>query len=95
MASRKPYECFRCRDNGFPNTMVYLAGKDEQGKTIQLEEDGTAHRHKSKEKGQPKQQPAQQQSTGSAAAATIMTENIAMKIINAKLDRIINILEQK
>ena len=44
--SRRPYECFKCRDSGFPNTMVYLAGKDDQGKTIQLEEDGTKHVHK-------------------------------------------------
>jgi seryl-tRNA synthetase len=50
--SRKPYECFRCRDNGFPNTQVYLAGKDEQGKTIQLEEDGTKHVHKTQQKQQ-------------------------------------------
>ena len=28
--------------------MVYLAGKDEQGKTIQLEEDGMTHQHKYK-----------------------------------------------
>lgn len=46
MASRKPYECFKCRDNGYANTMVYLAGKDDQGRTIQLEEDGTKHVHK-------------------------------------------------
>jgi hypothetical protein len=44
--SRKPYECYYCRDHGFPDTMVYLAGKDDQGKTIQLEEDGTEHVHK-------------------------------------------------
>lgn len=44
--SRKPYECFRCRDNGYPDTMVYLAGKDGQGKTVYVEEDGTPHQHK-------------------------------------------------
>jgi len=57
--SRKSYECFRCRDNGYPNTMIYLAGKDEQGKTIQLEEDGTKHLHKLKD--QQLQQLQQQQ----------------------------------
>ena len=44
--SRKPYECFRCRDNGFSNTQVYLAGKNEQGKTVYVEEDGAPHQHK-------------------------------------------------
>jgi hypothetical protein len=80
--SRKPYECFRCRDNGFPNTQVYLAGKDEQGKTVYIEEDGTAHQHKIKQE--------QQQSPGST---TLVTEPTVMKIINAKLDRIISLLE--
>jgi len=46
--SRKQFECYYCRDHGHPNTMVYLAGKDEQGKTIQLEGDGTRHVHKVK-----------------------------------------------
>jgi hypothetical protein len=44
--------CNKCRDNGFPNTMVYLAGKDEHGKTIQLEEDGSRQIHKTKQRQQ-------------------------------------------
>ena len=83
MASRKPYECFKCRDHGFPNTMVYLAGKDEQGKTIYIKEDGTAHRHKTIDQGQT-----------ASANAVLTTENTAIKIINAKLDRIIDILAE-
>jgi hypothetical protein len=86
MASRKTYECFKCRDNGFPNTMVYLAGKDEQGKTVYIEEDGTGHQHKTK------QQQGHQQGQGST---TVVTEPTAMKIINAKLDRIISLLEKE
>ena len=39
------------RDNGYANTMVYLAGKDDQGRTIQLEEDGTKHVHKGRTGG--------------------------------------------
>lgn len=58
--SRKQYECFKCRDSGFPGTLVYLAGKDEQNRTIQL-----------------------------------VTEPTSLKIINAKLDRIISLLESQ
>jgi hypothetical protein len=86
--SRKPYECFRCRDNGFSGVQVYLAGKDEQGKTVYVEEDGTAHQHKAKQE----QQLQSQQSQGSI---TVVTEPTAMKIINAKLDRIISLLESQ
>lgn len=50
--SRKPYECFRCRDNGFPGVQVYLAGKDNQNKTVYVEENGHKHIHKTKEQQQ-------------------------------------------
>jgi hypothetical protein len=36
--------------------MVYLAGKDEQGKTIQLEEDGTRHVRKEQQQVQQHEQ---------------------------------------
>jgi hypothetical protein len=61
MASRKSYPCFKCRDNGFDSVMVYLAGQDEQGKTIQLEEDGTRHVHKEQQQVQQHEQLQQQQ----------------------------------
>ena len=41
--SRKSFECFSCSDNGCPHTIVYLAGKDDQGKTIRLEDNWTRH----------------------------------------------------
>lgn len=75
MASRKPYECFRCRDNGFPNIMVYLAGKDEQGKTIQLEEDGMTHQHKYK--GKEQGQPSTQSSTSPVETKTLTIDSTA------------------
>lgn len=93
MASRKPYECFKCRDNGFPNTMVYLAGKDEQGKTVYIEDDGTGHQHKVKQQQQKQLLQQQQQTQGSATVVT--TEPTSVKIINAKLDRIISLLERE
>lgn len=107
MASRKPYECFRCRDNGFPNTMVYLAGKDEQGKTIYIEEDGTAHRHKtinsqqSSSSSQQSKQPAaaattlqtQQQNLGQSPSEKIMIT--MLDGISKKLDRLSGLLESQ
>ena len=46
---------------GFPAVMVYLAGKDPQGRAIRLEEDGvTLHKHKTKVPSQQHQQLEQQ-----------------------------------
>ena len=86
--SRKPYECFKCRDSGFPNTFVFLAGKDDQGRTIQLEEDGSKHIHKGKQEQQQEQL---------KQSSTIVTEptTTVMKIIEAKLDCIISLLESQ
>jgi hypothetical protein len=85
MASRKPYECFKCRDNGFPETMVYLAGKDDQGKTVYIEEDGTGHVHKTQT----------QTKSSSNGSTTVVSESTQLKIINAKLDRVISLLEEE
>ena len=41
--SRKSFDRFSCRDNGCPHTIVYLARNDDQGKTIQLEDNGTMY----------------------------------------------------
>lgn len=88
--SRKPYECFKCRDNGFSNTLVYLAGKDDQGKTIQLEENGSRHVHKEKQqRHQDPQQQFQQQSQSRGSTTS------SLEVINAKLDRIISLLESR
>jgi hypothetical protein len=65
--------------------MVYLAGKDEQGRVIRLKDDGTTpHVHKTKV-------PSQQQQQG---FPTVVTEPASLKIINAKLDRIIALLTE-
>ena len=63
--------------------MVYLAGKDEQGKTVYIEENGTTHQHKTKQ---------QQQAQGST---TVVSESTQLKIVNAKLDRVIAFLEER
>ena len=69
--------------------MVYLAGKDEFGKTVYAEEDGTPHLHKTNTNKQ-----------GSSTLVTTSTttptiEPTSLKIINAKLDRIISLLESQ
>ena len=74
--------------------MVFLAGKDEQGKTIYIE-DGIAHRHKTKGEHLPQQQQPATTNSSSTVGTTGITEGstiTAIKVINAKLDRIINLL---
>ena len=91
MASKQKYECFTCRDNGFPNVLVYLAGKDSHGKAIRVEEDGSTHVHKTKQEDAPKLEKISNLPTGS----THQEQQHSMKIINAKLDRIIELLESQ
>ena len=88
MASRKPYEFYVCQRNGFNGVMVYLAGKDENNKTVYLEEDGTPHLHKTNKQGS---------STVVTTNSTLSTgpTTTSLKIINAKLDRIITLLESQ
>ena len=88
MASKQTYECFQCKKNGFPDVRVYLDGKTEDGRTIYKDENMAPHQHKQQEK-----QPAQQQQL--QASTTIVTEPTSLKIINARLDRIIALLESK
>ena len=60
MASKSTYECFVCKNNGFTGVQVYLAGKDDQGRSIRLESDGvTPHVHKTKVTSQQTQQTQQ------------------------------------
>ena len=47
VASKQTYPCFACRKAGY-EVLVYLDGKDEQGRTKYLNEDGTKHFHKTK-----------------------------------------------
>jgi hypothetical protein len=45
MASKQTYPCFACRKAGF-QVLVFLDGKDEQGKTIYKNLDMTPHQHR-------------------------------------------------
>jgi hypothetical protein len=89
MASRKTYTCFVCQKAGH-EILVFLDGKDEAGHTKYLNEDMTRHTHLGSRLSLQEQQGQQQQAQGST---TVVTEPTAMKIINAKLDRIISLLE--
>ena len=91
MASKQPYECFVCKNNGFPAVMVYLAGKDEQGHAIRIEADGSQHIHKTKvpsrqQQPQPKQQQPQRQPP---------TAEHELKLIHARIDRVIQLLDSQ
>ncbi len=63
--------------------MVYLAGKDDQGKTVYIEEDGTGHQHKTK----------QQQLQGQGST-TIVSESAQLKTIAARLEYAVSLLEK-
>lgn len=47
-AQPRLFECYTCKNNGFPNEMVKLAGKTPEGNPIRLEPDGSSHTHKTK-----------------------------------------------
>jgi len=82
--------------------MIYLAGKDEQGKTIQLEEDGTKHIHKTQQKQQDNNPlaPVSDESVDRGISAfSMMTDLIRLveqtqKLLvsmDGKLDRLLNL----
>ena len=85
MSGKGPFECFACKNNGFPAVMVFLAGKDDQGRAIRQEADGSPHQHKSKAPSQQQQQTQQQELT---------SQKPIWDIVNAKLDKIIALLQQ-
>jgi hypothetical protein len=100
MASRKTYECFVCKRQGFDNVQVYLDGKDAEGKTKYLNEDMTVHTHQDSSATTQATQPQPQ--AHAAASTTIVTQTtkedrmIAMlNGITIKIDRLSAILEQE
>jgi hypothetical protein len=55
MAGRQTYPCFACRKAGH-EVQVFLDGKDGQGRTKYLNEDGTGHTHYYQQEQQQQQQ---------------------------------------
>ena len=98
MASRKTYPCFVCQKAGHDEVLEFLDGKDEQGRTKYL--NGIRHTHlgSSQQQTQPQSttlpthQQLQQQGHGSTTVIP-SSELMQLKIVNAKLDRIISLLE--
>ena len=73
MGSRKSYPCFACQKSGYEDIIVILDGKDNQGRTKYLNEDGTKHTHLgSSYQQQSQQQP--QQKLQQQASTTIVTQ---------------------
>lgn len=48
MAEKKLFPCFVCKNNGFPDEMVILAGRDDEGNSIRKNPDESPHTHKTK-----------------------------------------------
>lgn len=55
------FECFACKNNGFPGEMVILAGKDDRGNPIRKNPDKLPHSHKTKLVGRQQHTYQQQQ----------------------------------
>lgn len=45
---KKLFPCFVCKNNGFPDEMIILAGRDESGASIRKNPNETPHTHKTK-----------------------------------------------
>jgi hypothetical protein len=81
MASKQTYECYTCKMNGFPETRVYLDGKDENGKTIYKNLDMLPHRHNILITKQ------QEQSGGNIPAGQAPTETTDFQVRQESVDR--------
>ena len=89
MASKQTYPCFACRKAGY-EIPVYLDGKDEQGRTKYLNEDGTKHIHKAKADTRPNQNHLDQETSFDNRAL-----NSLLVSMDSKLDRLLNLAERK
>ena len=89
MASRKTYPCFVCQKAGHDEVLVFLDGKDEQGRTKYLNEDGTRHTHLGSQ-----QQTQQQQQLGNTTTTTVSAESTQLKVMAARLEYAISLLEK-
>lgn len=101
MATRQSYPCFSCRKAGH-EVQVLLDGKDSEGRTKYLNTDGTKHTHVDVNQvsavssaNVQKNVPLSQQEEHQQSSTTVVTEPTSIKIINAKLDRIISLLESQ
>jgi hypothetical protein len=92
MASKQTYECFTCKKAGFPDTRVYLDGKTADGKTIYKNEDMTPHQHKHSSAPKFIQN---MNSTTSSTQESQQQEQLSLKLIHARIDRVVQLLESQ
>jgi molecular chaperone DnaK (HSP70) len=84
------WPCFTCKNNGFPNEMIILAGKDERGSAIRKNPDKSPHIHKSKLAGgyrPPQQQQIPMTQPLSSASNKTKDEEIARMHVENQEDR--------
>lgn len=93
MASKQTYPCFACRRTGHA-VMVFLDGKDDEGRTKYLNEDGTRHFHQGSSSSQTQQTTQPQPQSQSQSQQQQPKDEITpiLKMINSKLDRLISAL---
>jgi hypothetical protein len=104
MASKQLYPCFSCRRVGY-EIPVYLDGKDAEGRTKYLNEDGTKHIHKTKQELPQQSNPLATLSDESVdsgmTAFSMMTDLIRLVeqtqkrvvTVDEKLNRLLNLVE--
>jgi hypothetical protein len=98
MASKQTYPCFACRKAGY-EIPVYLDGKDSEGRTKYLNEDGTKHVHKTN----PLEKPSDESIQKGISAFTKMSELLGLVeqnrkllvTVDEKLTRLLSLAERK
>jgi hypothetical protein len=93
-ASKQTYPCFACRKAGY-EIPVYLDGKDEQGRTKYLNEDGTKHFHKTSDNGEDVRKNISPVSEINNNNNNNKDLRVLLESINEKVDRLINLAERK
>jgi hypothetical protein len=85
MASKQTYPCFQCRKAGH-EVMVFLDGKDEQGRTKYLNEDGARHTHVGSSHSSQQQRQQRQQQQVQPTIADILVQ---IKLLSQKVDKLL------
>jgi hypothetical protein len=80
-----PVKCMTCEQNGFPNVLIKLDGKDAKGYWIKKEVDGTPHKHFKKGTPVGLQQQQQQATVPQTETTTTITDASQMSTILAKI----------
>jgi hypothetical protein len=98
MATKSTYPCFACRKAGF-EVQVFLDGKDDQGRTKYLNEDGTRHYHQGASSTASEvlaqhghqAQPPRQQEQGPQMGDLMLI----LKLLTQKVDQVLDLLKEQ